>query len=134
MTDYYDRKIHKNEHLKKLVDTYMSNVDNTNIKDLSKTCERDAYKNDDNNTYDEMGYATCYNTKLSTDSDYANLKSLVDAYLENEQDELSERERILDLEQQKESALIDMARYKYHYVAWTLASVIVVIVGIRFYK
>ena len=134
MTEYYDRKIHNNEHLKKLVDTYMSSVDNNNGSDLSKTCERDIYKNNDG-TYDEIGYATCYNNKLKiTDSDYANLKSLVDAYLENEQDELSERERILDLEQQKESALIDMARYKYHYVAWTLASVIVVIVGIRFYK
>ena len=130
MTEYYDRKIHENEHLKKLVDTYMSSVASG---DLSKTCQRDAYKNDDN-TYDEIGYAECYNTKLSTDSHYSNLKSLVDEYLEHEKEELHKRERVLHLQDQNNSALTDMGRYRYHYVAWTLASVIVVIVGLRLYK
>ena len=130
MTDYYyDRKIHENEHLKKLVDTYMSSVANG---DLSKTCERDAYKNDDN-TYDEYGYAECYNKKLGS-PDYSNLKNLVDEYLNHEKDELHKRERLLHLEQQKNSSLTDMGRYRYHYVAWTLASVIVVIIGLRIYK
>lgn len=130
MTEYYDRKIHENEHLKKLVDTYMSSVDGG---DLSKTCERDAYKNGDG-IFDEIGYATCYNNKLSTDSDYSNLKNLVDEYLNNEKDELHKRERLLHLEQQKKSSLTDMGRYRYHYVAWSLASVIVVIIGLRLYK
>jgi hypothetical protein len=129
MTEYYDRKIHENEHLKKLVDTYMSSVDGG---DLSKTCERDAYKNNDN-TYDEIGYAKCYDNKLEF-PDYANLKSLVDEYLNHEKDELHKRERLLHLEQQKNSSLTDMGRYRYHYVAWTLASVIVVIIGLRLYK
>lgn len=121
MTDYYDKKINENEHLKKLVDTYMSTSDSG---DGSKICDP---------TDDSIEYTTCYNTQLGK-LDYKSLKSLVDEYLEHEKEELHKRERVLHLKDQNNSALTDMGRYRYHYVAWTLASVIVVIVGLRLYK
>lgn len=121
MTDYYDKKINENEHLKKLVDTYMSNTD---IGDGSKICDP---------TDNTIDYTTCYTDQLNK-NEYTSLKSLVNEYLEHEKEELHKRERVLHLKDQSNSALTDMGRYRYHYVAWTLASVIVVIVGLRLYK
>mgnify|MGYP001165634744 CR=1 FL=1 len=67
--------------------------------------------------------------------------NLEDIYSAQEQELLDDRKRILEeiykinnLEASHEYSEIDMKRYQYYYLGWSLASVMVILVTLKYYK
>lgn len=67
--------------------------------------------------------------------------NLQDIYDQQQQEIIDDREKMLaelhrlnDLEASKEYDEIDMKRYQYYYLGWSLASIIIVLVSIKLAK